>query len=413
MSDEDWAVATRPTTRVTPSPFLTQEVRDAYNSARITTTKRLEIYEADAVTLWRPQDFSERMIEGSISVDSDRDERRQFTLVLKNEDGLLIHDEDEFWYDKILKFYRGIKYRDASNQVKRFEMQVGEFMIDSISDARFPYNLSVTGRDYTKKLMLDHLVADTSFGAGSMVDSVVKTLATNGGITKFRLGAGGVTVGSNAVFARKATRWECIRSMCNALNIEVYFDREGYLVTRPFRDVSTSAPTLILDSRSSTANIIDFNKSTSDTRVKNHIVVIGTSEEETVSGFKYIAIRENKDLNSPTCIQKIGRRTQETEVSYLTSQTQANQLADRLFKIGALEDYDLTFSIRAVPWLEAGEILEFDNPRENDTVPTRFLFKSFDLGMKLGPVSGNGKRIVIVGSPNTTPEGVDDDSTSE
>jgi len=389
------------------SAAINSEVREAYNAAEITTTRRIAIFQADGVTPWSPLNFGERAISGSINVDSERDERRTFTLVLKNEDDLLDHDPSGFWYDKVLKFYRGIKYRNALGEVKRFELQIGEFMIDSIESGSYPSNINVSGRDYTKKLLLDKLVADTSFGAGQKVDDIVKVLATNGGITKFRLGAGGVTVGSNAAFTRKMSRWECIRKMCNALNIEVYFDREGFLVTRKYFDVSTSAPTVTLSNESTKSNIINFSKSSSDSRVFNHIVVTGTSEEETVSGYKYIAIRENNDVNSPTSIAKIGRRTQETEVSYLTSQTAANALAARLFSVASLEDFSISFSMRAVPWLEVGEILEFIDDTDSDSVPTRFLFTSFELSLAIGPLSGSGKRIVIVGT-DTTPEGVDD-----
>ena len=113
------------------------------------------------------------------------------------------------------------------------------------------------------------------------------------------------------------------------------FDHEGYLVTRQYDDVSTTAPSFELTMDEGVENIVDFSKSTSDSNIFNHIVVTGTSEEETVTGYKYIAIRENNDPGSATSISKIGRRTFPFEVSYLNFQTEANSLADRLLRVKA------------------------------------------------------------------------------
>ena len=135
------------------SSLVTEEVRQAYRANRLTVVRRIAIYESDGKTLWRPDDMQNRLIDGAVNVDSDRDERRSVDLTLFNKDGLLNQDsEGGFWYDKIIKVYRGLVYRNAQNVLRRFEMQIGEFMIDSISDQRFPKSITVNGRDYSKKL---------------------------------------------------------------------------------------------------------------------------------------------------------------------------------------------------------------------------------------------------------------------
>jgi hypothetical protein len=588
---------------VTTSSTLTQEVRDAYLKPRLVISRRLSIFEADGITPWSANDVQDRLVSGSVTVNSDQDERRTFECVLDNKDRGLKHDPDDgFWYDKIIKAYRGIVYQakkrgrvvesnlapnpsfttttgmgtggsstnaissvwsmfgttsllnsppatgggstacypygttgamakmhmkkgrtytvsvwcylpqvqtgtldtrsrsldisyvnsaatpvtqfvyansgstpnvpgvyhlavtfrvpdDASNmfirlmngskisgeviyfdglmivegyggttyfdgdttdtddyeytwnsdksvsymyekvyQNYKYETQVGEFMIDNINTSRFPNQIVVTGRDYTKKLLLDQFAVDTAFAAGSKLDDIVRTVATNGGIKKFRLGSGGVIIGSTATFARTTSRWENLKSLCNSLNIEIYFDREGYLTTRPFQDISTAPPSFVLSKDESDANIIDFGKSSSDSNIFNHIVVIGTSEDETVTGYKYIAVMENRDPDSPTNIDRIGRRTFVYEVDYLTSQLDANNLCKRIFAVKQLEDFTLTFTSVCLPWLEAGRVVQFIDPDESETVPTRFLFSDFTIPLTLGPMTGSGKRIVIAGS---------------
>lgn len=376
---------------------VTSAIETAYQSSRLSTTRRIQIFESDAITPWSPDNIQSRLIDGDISVDSSRDERRSLNLTLDNKDGLLRHDPiDGLWYDKIIKVYRGLIYPDGDSY-KKFEIQIGEFMIDNLNSQRFPGHISLSGRDYTKKLLLDQFAVDTAFAAGQSLDSLVKVIANNGGITKYRLSAPGITVGTGVAFARNSSRWEGIKSLCEGLNVEVYFDREGYLVTRPYDDVSTTAPYFELSLSGSRQNIIDFSKSSSDTNIFNHVIVTGTSEEETVTGYRYIAILENNDANSPTNISRIGRRTFNFEVNYITSQQQANDLCRRLLDIKQLEDFNLEFSSVCIPWLEAGRVLVFHDPEEDASVPSRFLFSSFTIPLKLGAMTGSGKRIVIIG----------------
>ena len=391
---------------------LTSEVRKAYLASKLRVTRRLAIYEADGTTLWLPLNFMDRLVSGSIAVEFDRDERRSLDgVVLQNKDGMLNIDSDGgFYYDKIIKVYRGLEYRNSSGVLRRFETQVGEFMIDNISEDRFPRSISLSGRDYTKKLLLDKFGVDTAFSSGRRVDEIVQVVATNGGIKKFRLGVPGLTVASTVTFARNSSRWESIKDMCSGLGVEIYFDREGYLVTRMFDDVSKTPPSFELSQEEGKENIIDFSRTTSDSNIFNHVVVTGTSEEETVTGYRFIASLENRDLTSPTCVQKIGRRTFPFEVSYLTSQSQTNDLARRLLKVKQLEDYQLTFSTVCLPWLEAGRVIGFQDPKASDTIPTRFLFSGFGIPLELGPMSGTGKRIVMAGVPEEDQEEVSLDS---
>lgn len=73
---------------------------------------RVEIYESDGSTRWRNGDLDDRLIDGSITVDYSRTERRAFELELDNSDFALEHSPGEFWYDKILKIFTGVEYDD-------------------------------------------------------------------------------------------------------------------------------------------------------------------------------------------------------------------------------------------------------------------------------------------------------------
>lgn len=76
-------------------------------------TRRIEIYEQDGTTRWT-KDTVQRLKDGSVSIDASRDERRTLDLTLDNSDGVLLNAPGEFWYDKIIKVFRGVYVEEAS-----------------------------------------------------------------------------------------------------------------------------------------------------------------------------------------------------------------------------------------------------------------------------------------------------------
>ena len=95
---------------------------EAINQGLVTVNRRAALFEADQVTRYFPgedDEASSRLIDGSITLDYSRDERRTFDCVLNNGDHAIDADRyGGFWYDKILKFYRGYTYPAISAQPK-------------------------------------------------------------------------------------------------------------------------------------------------------------------------------------------------------------------------------------------------------------------------------------------------------
>lgn len=120
-----------------------QEVINAIEAGRSKIIRSVQIYESDAETLWEPEgvvDTSLRLVDGSVTLDYTREERRMLELTLENSDGSLRpNSQGGFWYDKIMKPYRGIEYElayvdtkvaiveaiGASNQAAMFKTALG------------------------------------------------------------------------------------------------------------------------------------------------------------------------------------------------------------------------------------------------------------------------------------------------
>lgn len=544
--------------------------------------RRIEIYEADGVTHWLNGENDDRLIEGSVSIDYGRDERRSFDLTLDNSDFELEHRPGSLWYDKIIKIYHGVRYVDDTPEVTykvrrnlcnnpsfevnttgwggsvagrtastiardttfwssgvaslkitwptasasasqyaatglkvgktytisaklyipagspdifwgelflgnvivnqkdtwlraiytftatntthyfgpsvsnctagqlcwvddvlieeadRFlgyfdgstadfanrdyawvgtahdshstetitvltpkfvdtvwETQIGECMIDQISEDHFPFVIKIAGRDYTKKCLLSKFSTATSIADGTPIETAIQNLASNAGITKFLLPLTGHNLGKDYSFERGVSRWEAMKEIATAFGYEIYFDAQGFLVMREYLDPATAPVAYTLATGPIIGNLVSYGKTVNDNRIYNKIVVTGESSDSEV--IPVSAVASNTLPDSPTNIANLGERVYQYTSAFITTELQAQDVADKFLKIHALEEFDLNFSSIALSWLEVGEIIEFLDPRPSDGQPTTFLLSSLNLSLGLGPMSGNAKRVSVVG----------------
>lgn len=302
-----------------------------------------------------------------------------------------------------LNFMRGY-YSDLA-----WETQIGEFMIDNLSNDYFPDQIKVTGRDYAKKLMNSKISQSTTFVAGTKLRDVVKAVAINGGVNpnKMRVGIGDEVLASDMAFERGTDRWSVVKSACDSYDYEVYFDAFGYFVVRSYLDPTTSPTAWTfktgLEEDPDGANLVSYSRSTNDSRIYNKVAVFGDpadSEER----LPYFGEASNTDPASPTNISRLGERLLVIETNWLGSDAECQQLAEDRLKIVALESYEINFSSIYYAWLEVGEIAEVLDPDRLDFEPTRFLMDTISLPLGLGPMSATGKRVTFVGSSGSPGE---------
>lgn len=274
-----------------------------------------------------------------------------------------------------------------------WEVQVGEFMVDRISEPHFPYEMTITGRDYAKKCMMSKFSTATQFASGNALESIIGAIAIAAGITKRSLPATGVVVGRTFFFERGVTRWQAMKDICTAYNYEIFFDATGYLVIRPFNDPTTSVPALFINTGED-GQIASYEKSTSDAMIFNHILVVGESSDSNVVPVWAEAKNENPD--SPTSIAELGDRYDEVTSALIETTLQAQALADARLAVSQLEEFELSFESLMFPWLDVGEILGFIDPRPAPDDPSTFLLSQLDISLDLAPMGGTGRRVTIV-----------------
>jgi hypothetical protein len=399
---------TTPTVTDFLPPFPTiglppDEVVDALVAGAVGIHRRAEIYEADGITPFAIDDWDSRLTGGSVTVDMTRDERRMCDLEFNNWDfALNLNPVNGFWYDKIIKMFWGIEYYNSDGDLSRWEMQVGEFMIDTIAEDFFPNVCKVTGRDYTKKCIVSEILNSIQFDSTTPVEVIIKALAANSGISKFRLPYTGLSFADTVVFDPGTARWEVMKRLADSVGYEIYFTSDGYLTMRPYQDPVLSPVSWIFRTGQPDGTLVTYRRTSNDSRVKNHCVVIGNTQTDS-NGFSITAFGEarNDDPSSPTYIKRIGDRVDTFKSSYITDNDVAQALADARLRVASLEEYSIDFSSLILPFIDAGDIVDILNPNESSYVPARFLLSNYTLPFGLGAMTGVGRRVTIVGTKRT------------
>lgn len=350
--------------------------------------RRCDIYDGLG-NLWKE---NVGYVDGKVSVDMTREERRTTDITLDNSDGdLSVDPTDGLWYDKVFHIWRGIVVGDTIHSWK-----LGEFMIDSLAEDSVGGVISASGRDFTKKMMKSNFVDSVTFAAGSDIAVIIKALAANSGITKLLCPLTGVITGKEFSFDRGSSRWSAAKAIADNYGYELFFNAYGYLTLRTFTDPLTSPVVLTFDAgvfgNGIPDNVINWTRKINDSRIYNHVVVIA---EATANAVQITAQAENNEPTSPTSIARLGRRTYHYVSPFITTVQQAQDTADRFLAIHALEQFDLSIESTTYPWLEAAATIRVIT---GDTyAPERYLLQNIDIPLGLASMSASAGRVTIVG----------------
>ena len=363
--------------------------------------RRLDIHNHDG-SLWR-EDCP--LIGGSVTVDYSRDERRSGDCEIWLKDANV--GPGGLWYDKVFRFYRGIilsqYHYDPSYKSATLVWQIGSFMADRISEGSESANFKITFRDLSKRMMLSKLTEATTFPEGTEIAVVIRALAANSGVFDMLVPVTGKQIGKDFTFETGMSRWEIAKKIANDFGHELFFDHRGWLVMRPFIDPLTAPIYLNLVAKRTgrgaenrKSNVGSYDRSASDERIFNHIVVIAEGTDRTTV---YRAEARNTLSNSPTSIERIGERTMTYTSNFITTQAQAQETADALLAINALEQFTINVGTAVYPWVEVGTTINFEDDNPNDNFPSRYLLLNATIPLGLENMSLAGSRITIIGSP--------------
>ena len=360
----------------------TAAIRGALEASRIATWRAVDILNSDE-TLWANE---VNVTEGSVSIDVARDERRTLQMTLEDLDHQLKPVPNGFWYDKIIRVRRGVHLDGV-----KYEFDLGYFMIDQLGSDPTGAIVTVSGRDYTKKMLKDKTAVATSFPVGLRIETLVRNLALTAGINRVDLPNTGKTLETVASFDADTPRWEICKQVANSYGYEVFFRRDGALTMERQADPVNDAEIITIGA--SAGNAIEFTPSTNDGELYNHVVVVASSGGTEIPVWAEV---ENRVPGSPTHVDRIGRRTKRIESALVTTQESALTIARNNLRVSALEQFESNFSALNYPWLDVGKVIEIDDPNASEYDPTRFLLATLEIPLAVGPMTGTARRVTIV-----------------
>ena len=245
---------------------------------------------------------------GSISVDSERDIRRSFSFSLINKDNEFTFGADKLvWLDKRVKLYIGLKLPNGTIEY----IPQGVFILTSPSSENgFSGSYTeLTGQDkaYLFTGNLGKFINTTTIKVDTKVTDALRIIAQ--GETLFNFDNVTTTVPYELTYEPNTNRWEAIKELARLAKCEIYYDIYGYLRLKQ----------IDLDNIQNYSPVWNFNngdkfyagnvRSLQDERLFNHIVVLGGSgQTATVSKELKVTETDNKWLNNPYSIEKIGHR---------------------------------------------------------------------------------------------------------
>lgn len=367
-------------------PAPAQAVLDAIEAPSTKVLSRVDIYEEDGITEYL---LDVGVIDGSISADYDRDERRSLDITMMDESGALEHDPGAFWYDKVLKVYRGVVDTTGAD----WFVQTGEFMVDGIATSHTDSHvMKVSGRDYAKKLINSKFLYSTLYPSTDSLEDAVEDIAFAAGVDSFDLPVTGIVLDVDVVFERETTRWDAIKRICLANGYEAYFKPNGELTISEFVDVSSPTVEYTFDV-GTTGVMTSYDKKASDARVRNIVVVSGESTEI----IPVTAVASNNVIGSPTGVEQIGERPEFITSPIITTEIQAQTLADKILSVSALEEYSVSFGSLVLPWLDVGVVVAIPPASTlSSFYGSNYLLSTLTFPIGLGEMSGSGKRIALL-----------------
>lgn len=320
-----------------------------------------EFHEAGSKTAER---VSERQLitDGSVDVDTSRGARRTMTVTLLNPGGVFSPNSEwagTFYVDRMIRLWRGVRYSDEDFEL----VPIGTFYIDT-ADVVAERNMSIvtiSGSDGWKKFTKAKFGKATKYAEGTSVNTVIRDMADLCGVDKLNLdpldgrSASTSELQKDMHFERSDNVGEALLKLGNDFSLDIYFDPMGRLTTEPLKSPSKS-PVVWRYEPEQDGALLMVRATFKDDRLYNNVVVTGTADEKNpVHGRA-----SDNDPDSPTNIDRIGRRTYEYESKHIKTVDQAKETAKKLLLKHLQRSEDIELQAICNPAYEGNDVIRVE-----------------------------------------------------
>lgn len=363
--------------QVAPEAF-----KAAMTSAVVKQTLRIELLDKDENTI---EQIETEAIDGSVSVDGERDVVRQFNLTLENSDGLKTWNiGGKYWIDKKIKPYIGLKTQSGWHYTP-----LGVFFLQRPTANSQSRTASFSGGD--KMVQFDGSMRGKLANAwiipkDTLITDAIRLLAVDGGELESKIAFNQCTVRVpfELTYQPGEPRLKAMRELADLAVYQLFYDVNGFLRFRPLAADPLQQPVSWRYDESEWTLYAGGEKILDDDKLFNKVVVVGGSSQSAT----VYAERVNDDQNHPFSTVNIGERV------YFHNGGNPDPLITKQDYADARADYELQRLMRVVErhsfyadpnfLHEAGDVCEIVDT--NTATNAKFELMRFNI-----PLSYNGQ----------------------
>jgi len=363
----------------------------------------MRVTAVDSTTMLPLLDITSPTVEGTVYVDVERATRRTAQIRLINTDGAFtptgsdytnLGTNSVFFWNKLFKIEYGLLVGSDYEWCP-----LGIFMVDSVEvmAEKGVSVLNINGSDRWKMLTFSTFAAPVTWAKGTALNTVISDIASAAGITQLNLAnLSGRTADQNTTqipifFEADDNRGDKLKELCATWNLEIFFDVNGYLVTRDITDRNSdmfNQPPVWTFAGGKDSIFISITKQTSGDGIKNHIVVTGEADDgtavvraEAVDGVG-TTDTSHYYTNSvgPLTTTQIGDRVLHIKSTVYRKTAECLDRAKTELLNNRIVSEDISLPIIVVPCFEGNDVIQIieTNSKTND----RYFLSSFDIPMQ-------------------------------
>lgn len=366
----------------------TQAFLDALKNPKHLPLARVEVLNSTSKAV--EATLTDIVDEGTVTVDVTRGTRRTLQLRIVNDDGLYtpISSNDYFFFNRLIRVYRGLRYVDSRGGETDEYVLLGTFYVDrpEVFVERGMSVMTIDASDRWKKIATGGFPTARSYASGTHVNTIIRQIAIDCGLTDEDLNLDPLTdwatsekqLGTTFEWELGGDRSQTLLDLCNQFGLECFFDVAGFLTTRPTPDPTKITPVWTFASGED-AVMLGVTKIQNDLKLINHLVVSGENSDGVFSGVR-VEIKDT-DPGSPMYVNgPLGDRFMHHMAPLVTTVAQATKVATKIWQENAQIEEEIKLPTICLPHLQGNDVIEVVEPLSQ--VNDRYLARRFDVALR-------------------------------
>ncbi|WAH35053.1 hypothetical protein [Alicyclobacillus dauci] len=325
------------------------------------TSRKLQVLDRSYRVL---AEFTDEIFDGQITCDNSRSAIRSMDIKLVNTSGQFTWGANNLiWLDKYFKPFYGVMVNGQWEWIPQGVFPCSQPIADSEASSKAVNEVEFQGGDKMDYLGIceDNITVATGGDIGTEIKAVLNGIET---MFLFDDTSSMQKIPYDMTWPAGTQYSQIISDMAGIITWEIFYDVNGYLRLRAPIDPTTTVPILTLDANGESFSLwAGAQRQADDSNLANYIVVYGGSSQTQLVSYTM----QDNDPNSPTSIQRIGKRVylhnNGNPDPVITTQALAQYRAEYEYKKRLQVVEKLNFKVFPVPFMDVDDVYQITDSR--------------------------------------------------